>query len=147
LNLILGVQVKSNLGGINMSANIYQEVIIHSSPNSVYETLLNEQQFSEVTGGAPTKIVPEEGGHFSLFGGMIEGRTIELVANERIVQAWRAANWEPGVYSIAKFDIQTKGDETLLVFTHSGFPEEQKPHLEAGWHENYWLPLQKHLSE
>jgi activator of HSP90 ATPase len=130
-----------------MSANIYQEVAIQSSPNRVYEALLNEQQFSELTGGAPTKIAPEAGGNFSLFGGMIEGRTIELVANERIVQAWRAANWEPGVYSIAKFDIQTKGDETLLVFTHSGFPEEQKTHLEAGWHENYWLPLHKYLSE
>jgi activator of HSP90 ATPase len=130
-----------------MSANIHQEVVIQSRPNRVYEALLNEQQFSEVTGGAPTNIVPEAGGSFSLFGGMIEGRTIELVANERIVQAWRAANWEPGLYSVAKFDIETKGDGTLLVFTHSGFPEEQKTHLEAGWHENYWLPLQKYLSK
>jgi activator of HSP90 ATPase len=130
-----------------MSANIHQEIIIHSSPYSVYEALLNEQQFSEVSGGAPTRIVPEAGGSFSLFGGMIEGRTIELVANERIVQAWRAANWEPGVYSIAMFVLETKGDETLLSFTHSGFPEEQKEHLEAGWHENYWLPLQKNLSK
>jgi len=130
-----------------MSSTIHQEVAIQSSPNSVYEALVNEQQFSEVTGGAPTKIEPEAGGIFSLFGGMIEGRTIELVANKRIVQAWRAANWEQGVYSIAKFEFETKNDETLLVFTHSGFPEEQKTHLEAGWHENYWVPLQKYLSK
>jgi activator of HSP90 ATPase len=128
-----------------MSANIHQEVVIQSSTNQVFEALINEQQFSEVTGGAPTQIVPEAGGSFSLFGGMIEGITIELVANERIVQAWRAANWEPGVYSIARFDFKTKGEETVLSFTHSGFPEEQKTHLETGWHENYWLPLQKYL--
>lgn len=130
-----------------MSANIHQEVVLQSKPQFAFEALLNEQQFSEITGGAPTQIVPEAGGSFSLFGGMIEGRTIELVANERIVQAWRAANWEPGVYSIAKFVLKAKGEETLLVFTHTGFPEEQKAHLEAGWHENYWLPLQNYLSK
>jgi activator of HSP90 ATPase len=37
---------------------------------------------------APTQISREVGGAFSLFGGIIVGRHIELVPNERIVQAW-----------------------------------------------------------
>ena len=129
-----------------MSTKIQQEIVFETSSDRVYNALLNEEQFSEMTGGAPTSIVAEEGGSFSCFGGMILGRTIELIPNERIVQAWRAANWEPGVYSIVNFQLVEKGDQTLLAFTHSSFPEGQDEHLAAGWHENYWKPLQNFLS-
>ncbi|WNB92251.1 SRPBCC domain-containing protein [Bacillus sp. NEB1478] len=130
-----------------MSTKIQQEIVFETSRDRVYQALLNEQQFSKMSGGAPTSIVAEEGGSFSCFGGMILGRTIELVPNERIVQAWRAANWEPGVYSIVTFELNERGNQTLLKFTHSGFPEGQDKHLAAGWHENYWNPLQTLLSK
>jgi uncharacterized protein YndB with AHSA1/START domain len=71
-----------------LSSTIHQEIIFKSSPNSVYEALTNANMFSEVTGGAPTEISHEAGGSFSCFGGMIVGRNIELVPNQRIVQAW-----------------------------------------------------------
>ena len=77
---------------------------------------------------------------------MIAGRNLELVPNERIVQAWRVGNWDPGVYSVAKFELKPEGSGTRLVFDHSGFPEKEKDHLESGWKANYWDPLQKHLA-
>jgi uncharacterized protein YndB with AHSA1/START domain len=77
---------------------------------------------------------------------MISGRNVELVPGERVVQAWRAGNWEPGAYSAARFTLQPQGEGTLLSFDHSGFPENQGEHLEAGWHANYWEPLKKYLS-
>ena len=77
---------------------------------------------------------------------MIVGRTIENIPDERIVQPWRVANWEPGVYSIVKFEFEKINDiETKLVFDHAGFPEEHKAHLEQGWHERYWGPMKKYL--
>jgi len=82
------------------------------------------------------------GGAFQCFEGMITGRLIELVPNERLVQAWRDANWDEGVYSIAKFDLQAVNDtETKLIFDHTGFPEEHRPHLDQGWHNKYWDPM------
>jgi activator of HSP90 ATPase len=66
---------------------------------------------SMVPGGKPTEISREAGGTFALFGGYITGRHVELVPNERIVQAWRAGGWDPGVYSIAKFEL---GDQDRL---------------------------------
>ena len=129
-----------------MSRIIHQEVLFKVSPNRIYEALTNSAQFSEMTGGAPTEISTEAGGSFSLFGGMIVGRNIEMVPSKRIVQAWRAGNWDAGVYSIVKFEFNEQGNETQLVFEHIGFPEGQKEHLEAGWHENYWKPLEKYFA-
>jgi activator of HSP90 ATPase len=124
---------------------IHQEVVLNAGTQKIYEALIDSKQFSEITGGAPTEINPEAGGSFSCFGGMIFGRNIELVPNQRIVQAWRVANWPEGIYSIAKFELKAQDSKTLLIFDHIGFPESEAAHLEAGWIQNYWNPLEKYL--
>ncbi|MDQ0062161.1 SRPBCC domain-containing protein [Paenibacillus harenae] len=125
---------------------IHQEVAFKANPARIYDILISSEQFSKATGGAPTDISTEEGGKFSCFGGMILGRNIELVPNQRIVQAWRAASWEEGIYSIIKIELKEQGSETLLMFDHSGFPEGQGEHLASGWHANYWGPIEKLLA-
>src|SRR5262245_23939985 len=105
----------SNQRSNGMSHPIHQEVVFNASPALVYQALTDTKQFSKITGGAPTEISTEVGGAFSCFGGMIVGRNIELVPHQRIVQAWRVKNWEPGVYSIAKFELKAQGSETKLV--------------------------------
>jgi activator of HSP90 ATPase len=133
-----------------MSNSIRQEVSIKASPNRVYDTLLDAKSFSEFT-GAPAEIDPKSGGAFSCFGGIITGRNVELLANRRIVQAWRVAIWPEGHYSIVKFELQPQGSQTRLVMDHAGFPEEMRAHLngeeaEGGWHRRYWEPLKKYLA-
>ncbi|MFD2445283.1 SRPBCC domain-containing protein [Bacillus sp. CGMCC 1.16607] len=128
-----------------MTTTIHHEVLFKTSPSKLYETLTNSQQFSAVTGGAPTEISQEVGGSFKLFGGYIEGRHIELVPSKRIVQAWRPANWEEGLFSIVKFELKEHHEGTLLIFDHTGVPEDQIAHLDTGWGENYWKPLEKFL--
>jgi activator of HSP90 ATPase len=130
-----------------MSKPIHQEIIFNASSQQVYDALIDANQFKTVTGGAPTEITAEAGGAFSLFGGMITGRNIELIPNERIVQAWRAANWTEGEYSIARFEIKEQGENTLVGFHHVGFPEGQAEHLAGGWKDNYWGPLEKYLAK
>lgn len=129
----------------DMSSLIHQEVVFKASPNRVYEALLDERQFSKLTGAA-AEISREAGGSFSCFGGYISGRNIELIPNKRIVQAWRPKDWEEGVYSIVKFELKGQGSETKLVMDHSGFPEERREHLDSGWSRNYWQPLRDHLA-
>jgi activator of HSP90 ATPase len=137
--------------------SIHQESVFKASRKRVYEALTDTKQFNKVTelsaamksgeppGTAPTEISREVGGTFSLFGGYIMGRHIELVPNQRIVQAWRVGNWDPGVYSIAKFELAEQGTGTKIVFDHAGFPAGQGEHLAAGWKANYWEPLEKFL--
>jgi uncharacterized protein YndB with AHSA1/START domain len=136
---------------------IHQEVVFKASRKRVYEALTDAKQFEKVTllseamkGGMPPDAPPtavgrEEGGAFAAFGGYITGRQIELVPNERIVQAWRVGSWKPGVYSIAKFELTDQGEATKLVFDHTGFPQGTAEHLAAGWKANYWEPLAKYL--
>jgi Activator of Hsp90 ATPase homolog 1-like protein len=75
---------------------------------------------AEIFGAAteqPARVSPREGEPFSLFGGRVECRQIELVPGERVVQAWRFGGahpdaWEPGVYSIVRFALRPEGDAT-----------------------------------
>lgn len=113
-------------------------------PHRVYEALLDEKQFSALT-GAPAKIDRAEGGALSLFGGQIVARNIELVPDKRIVQAWRDADWAPGIYSMLKFELTAKGAGTHLVLDQTGFPAGQFSDLDSGWHEHYLEPLKKFL--
>jgi activator of HSP90 ATPase len=59
--------------------------------------------------GAPASGEPSEGASFSLFGGHITGRHVELVPGKRVVQAWRAKTWPEGLYSIVPFELQPEG--------------------------------------
>jgi activator of HSP90 ATPase len=126
------------------SITIHQEVDFTASPQRVYEALLDAKQFTAFS-GRPAEINREAGGAFSLFGGHIIGRNVELVPNQRIVQAWRVVTWPEGVYSIARFDLKARGSGTRLVFDHIGFPEGLHDHLADGWQSNYWALLKKYF--
>jgi activator of HSP90 ATPase len=126
--------------------NIHQEIEIDSSAKSIFEALTNAKQFAELT-DAPAEINAEAGGLFSCFDGMITGVNLELTANKRIVQAWRAGNWDTGIFSIIKIELQeAQANQTTLLFDHTGILEEHINHLEQGWHKMYWEPLKKYLN-
>jgi activator of HSP90 ATPase len=128
-----------------MSDSIHQEIDFPTDPLRVYSALTDSAQFSELT-NAPADIGGAEGASFSCFGGMITGRHVELVTGERLVQAWRVANWEPGVYSIVKFELKAEGNGTKLIFDQSGFPPQERDHLDSGWGKMYWDQIRKYLS-
>jgi len=126
-------------------ATIHQEIDFKTTPARIYETLLDAKQFSAFTKDT-AEIQPQPGAAFRLFGGRIEGRNVELIPNQRVVQAWRPASWPSGVYSIVRFELVARGPGTRIVLDHAGFPEEQWEHLSEGWPFNYWGPLHKYLS-
>lgn len=138
--------------------SIHQEVAFKAGRQRVYEALTNAAQFEKVVqlsdaaktmirpGSPPAQISAEAGGAFSIFGGLIVGRHIELVHGVRIVQAWRPAYWEPGVYSMVKFEFKDDGAGTRLTLDHKAFPIGDAKSLLDGWTKNYWAPLAKYLS-
>jgi uncharacterized protein YndB with AHSA1/START domain len=137
---------------------IHQVVDFAASPERVYRALTTTEGFDKavrlsaavrsgmVSGTAPTQIDPRPGGAFSLFGGYVTGRILELQPNARIVEAWRSASWDLGLYSIATFALAPQGTGTRLTFDHVGFPNGAAPTLAKGWQENYWDPLAKSLT-
>jgi activator of HSP90 ATPase len=123
---------------------LHQEIDLKADPGRICEALLDSKKFAAFT-GAPATIDPNPGGYFSMFGGLIVGRNIEIVPSQRVVQAWRPTHWEPGVYSIVKFELRPRVDSTTVVLDHTGFPEGEFDHLEPGWHLRYWEPLKKYF--
>ena len=124
--------------------SLHYEANFKASPQRIYELLLDSKQFAGLT-GRPAEIDPKEGGAFTMFGGLIIGRNVELIANQRIVQAWRPTHWDPGIYSIVKFEFREQGAHTRLVLDHTGFPEDQHDSLDSGWKGHYLEPLAKLL--
>ncbi len=125
---------------------LHQEVDFKASPHHIYEILLDSKLFSAFSGEAAT-ISPEAGGAFTLFGGKVVGRNIELVSDHRIVQAWRPSYWKPGAYALVKFELKPQGAQTRVVLDHTGFPEGDFSSLSSGWKEHYWEPLTTYLTK
>ena len=165
---LAGFSVRSTMGrelfatsaaenGVTRTAEaIHQETTYKAPPSQVYEALTDAAQFQkvELASGAmkaeelnavPAKISSEPGGSFSTFGGLIVGRLLELARDERIVQAWRPAYWEPGLFSMVRFQLLDAGAGTRLVLDHRGFPDGDSRSLLDGWTKNYWQPLAKYL--
>ena len=139
------------------SEAIHQEIIFKATRQRVYETLTETKLFDKVVqlsaaaksgmpAAPPTQISREVGGTFTIFAGHIFGRHLELVPNERLVQAWRVVDWPAGFFSSARFVLDDQGSGTKLIFDHIGFPEGLGVHLAEGWNINYWQPMQKSLA-
>jgi activator of HSP90 ATPase len=108
---------------------IHQEVDFKTTPARLYEVLLDAKQFSAFTKDT-AEIQPQPGGAFKLFGGVIEGRHIELALNQRIV----------------KFELVARDSGTRIILDHTGFTEEKWQGLNEGWPMRYWDPLHKYLN-
>ena len=69
-----------------MPYTIHHEVEFSAAPENVYRAILDDARFGAATGAAAS-IGLEESAAFSCFDGMITGRHVELVPNERIFLA------------------------------------------------------------
>jgi activator of HSP90 ATPase len=145
---------KTDVGNADSLTGITIHQVIHlkAGPQRVYAALLSSKQFSDCTkksfgnfSAASAHIDSTVGGSFSLFDGHIIGRILELVPNQRIVEAWRVVDWAAGDYSIARFELTGEGTGTQIIFDHIGFPKGLKEHLAIGWQEHYWDALAKYL--
>ena len=125
---------------------ILQSADFAVAPGRVFQVLTDEKQFAAMS-GAPAKIENREGGAFSLFGGAIIGRNLELVDGKRVVQAWRDAAWNAGLYSVIRFELSAAGKGTHLSFDQSGYPQSDRASLVAGWKSHYWEPMQAYFGK
>jgi activator of HSP90 ATPase len=139
-----GMAEKNSTGDEAKITSLHQELDFKAEPHRIYEILLDSKEFAAFTSRA-AEISRDAGGAFKMFGGLIEGRNIELVPDVRIVQAWRPASWDRGVYSIVEFQLKAQAGGTHLMLDHKGFPEGDFAHLDTGWHIQYWTPLMKYL--
>jgi uncharacterized protein YndB with AHSA1/START domain len=133
--------------------SIQQQATIPATPAQVFAILADAEVLSALSGmsGQAGRSAGEE---FSAFDGHVTGRQIDLVPDQRVVQAWRFPVWEPGRYSLVRFTLETEDGGTRLVIDQDGEPEEADTlgchqtwhdHLDANWPTFYLTPLTNHF--
>jgi activator of HSP90 ATPase len=122
--------------------NIKQTIIFKTSPQKIYESLMNSKSHSTIT-NSKARIGNKVGSSFGVWGGAVNGITISLSRNKRIVQAWRTEEWPKEHYSIAVFNLEKIENGTKLIFEHYAVPAEDYKNISENWKACYWNPMKK----
>lgn len=130
----------------SIRTTLREQIELAAPAHRIYQALLDAKQFASFS-RRPATIDAKPGGESSLFGGTIEARILELVPDRRIVEAWRSKAWEPGQYSIVRFDLKESGHHTEVTLEQKGFPEGEYSSLGSGWERHYWRPLKTFLAK
>ena len=115
-----------------------------ATPHDIYETLMDSKKHTKLS-KQPTTVSRRVGGAFKV-GHDLEGKHLALAKDRRIVQTWRANNWEKGYYSKATFRLAKVAGGTRVTFTQTGVPDDKYGETSTGWREYYWAPLRKQFA-
>jgi uncharacterized protein YndB with AHSA1/START domain len=127
-----------------MARTIRQTATFKASPRAVYEALMDSRRHAAFS-GMSARIERRPGGRFTAYGGYLEGVTIDLVPNRRIVQFWRSRNWPAHYYSTVTFELAPVRGGTRLRFTQAGVPEGDYAAKRSGWISQYWDKMRRYL--
>lgn len=120
---------------------VYQ---IASPVHAVWQALV-DPKIIEKWGGGPAKMIGQTGEPFSLWGGDIFGKNIEVVQEKLLVQEWDDGTLpEP---SIVRFELQETDGGTAIHFTQSNVPKDRINDLSDGWRDYYLGPLKALLEK
>jgi activator of HSP90 ATPase len=117
----------------------------NTTPQTLYELYMNAGKHAIAT-AAPAEITENEGDKFSLHGGYITGKNLQLVRNKLIVQSWRPQGWgDEDVDSTLIIYLKQNNKGTTLYMTHVNVPEQHLESVTKGWNSHYWEPWKKYL--
>jgi len=126
---------------------IKQTYHIKSSIDEVWEALTNKKYING-WGGGPSKMEGKLGFEFSLWGGSIWGKNIEVVKNKKLVQEWfsdEEKKWDKP--SIATFNLSKDINGIKLELIHEDVPDENSENIDNGWKDYYLGPLKDYLEK
>ena len=103
---------------------------------------MDSKKHAKFTGG-PATISRKVGGKFSVYDGYAFGKNTELIPDKKIVQTWRASDWEEGHESEVQFKIESTKTGCTLTFTQTNVPEEHFSSVKQGWVDFYWSPMKQ----
>ena len=115
-----------------------------ATPHDIYEILMDSKKHTKLS-RQPTQVSRRVGGAFKV-GHDLEGKHLALTKDRRIVQTWRANNWQQGHYSRATFQLAKAQGGTRITFTQTGVPDDKYREISTGWREYYWTPLRQQFA-
>lgn len=122
---------------------ILQTYEIKAPVSRVWQALTDPKTISRWSGDAAT-MSDKKDDTFSLWGGSIWGKNIQVVPNQKLVQEWFSdedPKWEKP--SIVTFTVSEKNGTTTLILNHENVPEQNMRDISDGWKKYYMGPLKK----
>jgi activator of HSP90 ATPase len=117
-----------------------------ATAQAIFKAWMSSNEHSQFT-GSPASIDPVVGGKFTAWDGYIQGVTLELQTNVRIVQSWRTSDFPAGSPdSRLEIDLQETLGETLITLFHTNLPDGQADEYRAGWQDFYFKPMLAYFS-
>jgi uncharacterized protein YndB with AHSA1/START domain len=118
-----------------------------TSPADIYRAFMDSAQHALFTGD-DAEIEARVGGVFRSYSGFIEGTTLELVPDARIVQSWRTKHFpRNNPNSTLELTLTPIAEGTRLEMRHLDVPKDQVEYLVNGWVTYYFDPLARHLGK
>ena len=125
---------------------IEQRYLIKASPEKVWDALTNPTTIAK-WGGGPAKMSGEVGFEFSLWGGEVYGKNLEIedLPNDgkKLVQEWYGGEWE--YPSIVTIQIISDDHTTEVTLIHTDLPKDEIEDFNEGWRDYYFGPIKKLL--
>ena len=116
---------------------IKQTYIIKAPLEKVWKAL-TDPKVIEKWGAGPAVMDNKEGTEFSLWGGDIFGKNIEVIPGKKLVQYWYAGKWDEP--SKVLFTLTSKGNTTTVDLLHENIPDSEASEIESGWRQYYMGP-------
>ena len=121
--------------------------VIPATPEQIYEAWLSTKGHSEMT-GSPAKVEGPFKGKFTAWEGYISGKTLELKAYTRIIQAWRTTEFPEGSPdSRVEILLESVKGGTKVTIIQSNIPEGQADDYKQGWQDFYFKPMKDYFSK
>jgi len=118
-----------------------------SSPEDIYTAWLSSEGHSQMT-GSQAEVEGGSGGAFKAWDGYIWGKTLEVEANRRVVQAWRTSEFPDGSPdSRVEILFEKVTDGTKITLIHTGIPDGQGDNYKQGWDDFYFTPMHTYFSK
>jgi activator of HSP90 ATPase len=130
-----------------MTEELKLTAIIPASPKEIYEAWMNSKKHSAMT-GSEAKVDPRVDGVFTAWDEYIEGKTLKLELNQRIVQKWRTTEFpEDAPDSNIELILEKTEDGTRLTLIHTDIPAGQSDNYKQGWDDFYFVPMRSYFEK
>ena len=123
---------------------IIQRYRIIAKSDKVWDALVNPKTI-EKWGGGPAVMEDKIGFEFSLWGGDVYGKNIEVERYKKLVQEWYGGEWNRP--SIVTISLNADGHCTEVLLEQKDIPLEEIKEINEGWRDYYFEPLKKLLEE
>ena len=129
-----------------MRSTIFKTVVLPASAADLYAMYMDPAVHAEFTGG-PAKISDEAGSAFEAFGGLLKGRTLQVVKPRLIIQSWRSVNFADDDPDSTLIIMFTEEEEAAgrIDLIHLDVPEGDYQGVSGGWESRYFSPWLEYL--